>query len=612
MVEGSQGATPRMGEDSYRSFLVGYGALFFAPHPVAGALFLLATFSGSANLGTGVLLGILVATWTAHILRRSRHELESGLYGFNGALAAFVIFSLQAEAGALYGYTALLSVLTVPITIALVDGRWVNRFGLPVLSIPSVLVGFPALLLLSRFADLEVWPSLILPAHLSGESLFQGVYYTSAMRDVSLPTGMHPPMLILFGLGFAVYSRRLLAQVLLGIAISSIVGFVFLGWHGAFDFDFVIIAGLPCFVAIACIFTGKGWRSLALGVVAVFAAFFLWFFGGLFLTDYDLPQLTAPFCICCAALLGSLRILGPRKPTFLPDLIPLHRVGPPTNASNWATQRASGWHYWEELSGRMSGNWEDYATADKLARARDLVRRSRHIVVITGAGVSTESGIPDYRTGAVAWKQYDTSHFRFERFMSSEVSRREYWSMSQDFFLVLRNAKPNPGHVALAELHKLGKLEAIITQNVDRLHQRGGVPGEKVIEIHGNEHGVTCLKCGLQYSRDEVYDWIVSGIQVPYCTSCQGILKPDSTAFGQPMIEEQSERALVAMQAADLVIISGTSLEVQPVATLPLIALRAGAPLVVVNLQATDYDVFASHVFRGPSGAILPEICRAD
>ncbi|MCA9002110.1 MAG: urea transporter, partial [Planctomycetes bacterium] len=539
----SAASSPRFGEDFYRSFLVGYGALFFAPHPASGALFLLATFAANPALGTGVLLGILSATWTAHFLRRSRFELEHGLYGFNGALAAFAVFSLQGDAGALYGWTAVCAALTVPITMALMDGAWSQRFGLPALSIPSLVIGFPVLFALTRWTELETVPGLLLPAHLSSQALFDGAYYTSEMFQASVGATPSGSMALLFALGLAIYSKRFLLKVVLGVCVSTLVGFLFLGWYGAFDFGFVWVAGLPTFVAVGVVFTGRGLRSFGLGVVGVLLAFALWFSSGLWLVDLELPQLTAPFCLSTVALLGGLRSMGLKRPAFLPELIPLHQIGPPARVSEWAAQRASGWRYWEELAGRIQGTWEEYTTAEKLARARDLVRKSRKIVVITGAGVSTESGIPDYRTGAVAWKQYDTSHFRFERFMASEVSREEYWKMSQDFYLVLRNARANAGHVALAELDKLGKLEAIITQNVDRLHQMAGVDPSRVIEIHGNEQGVTCLKCGRKYTRDEVYDWIVSGVQVPYCTGCQGILKPDSVAFGQPMLEGESRRA---------------------------------------------------------------------
>jgi NAD-dependent deacetylase len=598
------------GEDFYRSFLVGYGALFFAPHPVSGALFLLGTFAASPELGTAVILGLFAATSAAHILKRARLELEHGLYGFNGALAAFVVFSMKGDPATLHLLTVLAATLTVPVTVRLLDGFWTTRLALPGLSLPSLLVGFPLVLVMSRYGDLHAWPATVLPPYLTSDSLFDAGFYAVGLRElVGGPLGQWP-VILFFVVGFGFHSRRILAYILGGLATGALTGFTFLGWIGAFDFSFVVITATPTFVALACVFTGSGWRSLLFGLAGVVLSFFAWFLIGMELTDRDLPFLTAPFFLATTSMLLLLRALPAERMSFLPRLIPLHQLGSPATAVRWSTDRDFGWRYWRELSGQLDGTASDYSNDEKLARARDLVRRSRRIVVLTGAGISTESGIPDYRTGAVAWKQYDTNHFRFEQFMASEVSRQAYWEMSQDFFLVLRAALPNAAHDAIVALEKHEKLRAVVTQNVDRLHQRAGLPEGRVIEIHGNEHTVSCLQCGRTYDREEIYRWILNGTTVPYCSSCQGILKPDSVAFGQPMIEEESARSLEAVRECDLLIVAGTSLEVQPVASLPLVALRAGQPLIVVNLQATDYDPFAKFVFRGTCGAVLPELCH--
>jgi len=600
------------GEDFYRSFLVGYGALFFAPHPVSGALFLLATFAAGPVVGTAVLLGLFAATTTAHLMRRSRVELESGLYGFNGALAAFAVFSLQGETVELQLLAAGLAALTVPVTVWLLDGRWTTRLGLPVLSVPSLIVGLPLCYALTHYQGLHPWPGTMLPPYLTANSLFGAEYYSDTMRDAvaSFPGGS--PVLLLFLVGFGVYSRKLLAHLVTGLLLGAGVGYAFLGWVGAFDFSFVIVTALPTYLALAATFTGAGWRSVLYGAVGVVASFLLWFFLGLWLADQGLPTLTVPFVISTLSALLLLRLVPAERAPFLPRQLPLHQVGGPQLAERWSKDRQFGWRYWQETAGKLDLDWREYTDPQKVARARELVRRSQRIVFLTGAGISTESGIPDYRTGAVAWKQYDTKQFRFERFVASEDSRRAYWEMSQDFFLVLRAALPNAAHDAIAGLDALGKLEAIITQNVDRLHQRAGVADERVIEIHGNEHTVSCLRCGQSYDREEIYRWILHGVDVPYCSRCQGILKPDSVAFGQPMIDEECERALAAVRNADLLIIAGTSLEVQPVASLPVVALRAGTPVLIVNLQATDYDAFAELVLRGSCGALLSEICQLD
>ncbi len=610
MTDPRESVVRERGEDFYRSFLVGYGALFFAPHPVSGALFLLGTFAAAPVLGTAVLLGLLAATTTAHLMRRARVELEGGLYGFNGALAAFVAFSLQGETVELQLLSAGLAALTVPVTAWMLDGVWTRRLGLPVLSLPSLIVGLPLCLALTRLHHLTPWPATMLPPYLNSGSIFSAELYSDSMREAvaALPGGS--PVLLLFMAGFALHSRRLIAYMLGGLLLGAAVGFTFLGWVGAFDFSFVVVTALPTFLALAATFTGSGWRSVTFGAAGVVLSFAIWFFLGLQLTDYELPILTLPFVLSTVSGLMLLRFLPAERFPFLPRALPLHQVSGPEAAERWSHDRDFGWRYWQETAGKLGGDWRDYTSEEQVTRARELIRKSRRIVFLTGAGISTESGIPDYRTGAVAWKQYDTEQFRYERFMASEESRRAYWQMSQDFFLVLRAALPNAGHDAIASLDKLGKLEAVITQNVDRLHQRAGVSAEHVIEIHGNEHTVSCLRCGHSYEREEIYRWILHGVEVPYCSKCQGILKPDSVAFGQPMIEHECERALVAVQRADLLVISGTSLEVQPVASLPLVALRAGTPILVVNLQATDYDAFSELALYGSCGALLPEICR--
>jgi NAD-dependent deacetylase len=403
------------------------------------------------------------------------------------------------------------------------------------------------------------------------------------------------------------HSRRTLALIGAGLLLGAAVGFAFLGWYGALCGSFVLITAAPTFVALGGVLVAGGPRAWALASIGVIAAFFAWFGLGLALREVSLPYLTLPFWTTATAFLLLLRA-APQPSRFLPALVPLHQVSTPESSERWAKGRELGWRYWQSLALRNAAVAHGPHEQAELARAGALVAGARRIVAITGAGLSTESGIPDYRTGAIAWKQYDTEHFRWERFLASEESRAKYWQMSQDFYLVLRGAAPNPAHRFFVELARRGTLGRVITQNVDRLHQAAGLDDALVIEIHGNEHGVSCLRCGARFERGEVFRWIQAGVDVPYCPRCQGILKPDSIAFDQPMPEGASLDALEAIQACDLVLVAGTSLEVQPIATLPLVALRAGKPLVIVNLQPTDYDPFAAAVLRGRVGELLPKL----
>jgi NAD-dependent deacetylase len=601
--------TSGRGEVFQRAFLKGYGALFFAPSPIAGSLFLLGTFAASATAGVAVLLGLFVSTWVAVLLKRSRIEVEHGIYGFNGALIAFAFTSLQLPQDVLYLSVLPAAALTTRITAWFLDDSFARRLALPPLSSPSLLVAFPATVAFAHWGGFEPWPSTMMGSSLFGfDQWFDPSFHSAGMRQAMVGLGDSWAVVLLFGAGLLVHSWRLTLGVLAGLLCGSAVGWLFLGWYGAFDFNFVVVTATPVFVAISMVFTGGGWRGLLWALAAVFLSFVVWFASGLYLADLNLPFYTLPFWSVTTAMLFVLRIAPKQAFALLPQLIPLHEVSTPENAIRWQSDRDFGWRYWRSLKDGHDGPWDARAGKADVRRARDLIRKSRKIVFLTGAGISTESGIPDYRTGAIAWKKYDTKHFRWERFLESEESRVAYWKMSQDFYLVLRTAECNDGHRAIAALHEQGKLLSVVTQNVDCLHQQAGVPADKVIELHGNEHRVSCLSCSFHTSRDEVYRWVLNGADAPYCPECQGILKPDSVAFDQPMPEIESRQSLEAIEQCDLLIIAGTSLAVQPAATLPLIALRAGIPVIVVNLQVTDYDAFAKAAVYGKCGQVLPDL----
>ena len=595
------------GDDLYRAVLTGYGALFLLPSARAGALLYLATFAASPTLGTAVLIGVLASTAVAHLAQREKQQLESGLFGFNGALAAFAVFSMTVSVELGLALVPLAAAATTLLQAWLIDGPWARRLAIPPLSLASLLVGLPLALGLARFGGYEAWPSVGVPTHLaSAADLFKADFYASEIRSALAPSWRSAPAVLFILLASWLHSRASLLHLIAGAGLGALVGYACLGWYGALGSSFVLTTAIPTFMALAGVFSAGGVRAWSYASLAVVVSFFVWALLGLEFRDAGLPMLTLPFWFTTSSFLLLLRI-APAS-SFLPQLVPLHQASSPEVGERWARGRELGWRYWQGLAQRAPSEAQAQELRTELARAAALVAGSRRIVAITGAGLSTESGIPDYRTGTVAWKQYDTAHFRWEQFLASEESRAKYWEMSQDFYLVLRAAEPNAAHRFFGELERAGKLERVITQNVDRLHQRGGVSDSRVLEIHGNEHSVSCLRCLARYDRGEVFRWIQGGVRAPYCPRCQGILKPDSIAFDQPMPDGPSLDALDAIRSCDLVIIAGTSLEVQPIATLPLVALRARKPLLIVNLQATDYDVFASAVLRGRVGELLPLI----
>ena len=244
---------------------------------------------------------------------------------------------------------------------------------------------------------------------------------------------------------------------------------------------------------------------------------------------------------------------------------------------------------------------------DQLAQ---LILDSSRIVVLTGAGISTESGISDFRSPGGVWDRYDPNDLNFQSFLRSEESRKIYWQFHREFYLPMKQSEPNTTHYALAELEKLGKLDRIITQNVDNLHQRAGSSPEKIIEIHGTACTVKCLECEAKYARDEIERRLDTGVEVPRCDHCTGLLKPATISFGQAMPEKETRESFETAGACDLFIVLGSSLVVHPAASLPSEAVNSGARLAIVNLTSTPYDNEATLVIHAQCGDIMRQVAE--
>lgn len=235
---------------------------------------------------------------------------------------------------------------------------------------------------------------------------------------------------------------------------------------------------------------------------------------------------------------------------------------------------------------------------------------AQKIVVFTGAGISTDSGIPDFRSSSGLWSKYNPEDFYFHRFLTNEVSRKTYWKMYREFFKALHQAKPNAAHYACKVLFDIGKLYCVITQNVDGLHQKAGVPEELVLELHGNARIVCCLNCEKTYHSTEIERWLDRGVEVPMCENCGGLLKPATVSFGQVLPHEVLLKAEFCARTCDLLIAAGSSLTVYPAASIPLLAKKSGAKVVIVNLEPTPYDESVDLVIYGNAGLVLTESLR--
>ncbi|MFH2012763.1 MAG: NAD-dependent protein deacylase [Pseudomonadota bacterium] len=251
---------------------------------------------------------------------------------------------------------------------------------------------------------------------------------------------------------------------------------------------------------------------------------------------------------------------------------------------------------------------DDKILNERINKVADFIIEANNVVVFTGAGVSTESGIPDFRSPGGLWDKYDPEDFLYQKFLASEESREKYWNMNSELYYTVADAKINKAHYAIVELERMGKLDCVITQNIDNLHQKAGLPDDKVIELHGTTMWVNCLNCGKKYTREDIQIRLEKGLKVPYCDYCGGILKPATISFGQPMPLEETREAERRSRLAGLFIVIGSSLVVQPAAMMPLYAIRGGSKLVIINMENTPYDANADLVIYGKAGEIMEKI----
>ena len=238
-------------------------------------------------------------------------------------------------------------------------------------------------------------------------------------------------------------------------------------------------------------------------------------------------------------------------------------------------------------------------------KARQCIERATRIVGFTGAGISTESNIPDFRSPNGVWARNRT--VTFQEFLASEEDRKEYWRQKVEAWPAMREALPNPGHLAFAKLYEQQKLLGLITQNIDGLHQRSGLPEETLVRLHGTTLQVTCLDCGWSIPMDDAVTRF-DGQSCPRCDRCEGFLKPATISFGQSLDEQALRKAETLCRQADLLVAVGSSLVVQPAALFPLVAKQAGAALIIINREETPLDRHADVVLHGEIGRILPDL----
>lgn len=266
-------------------------------------------------------------------------------------------------------------------------------------------------------------------------------------------------------------------------------------------------------------------------------------------------------------------------------------------------------HSTPDLPRSWVGTRDYRSLMSNLDTALDLLRSRERLLVFTGAGISTESGIPDFRGPNGVWTRVDPSEFTYDRYLSNPETRKKSWAMRKDSGVL--DAAPNSAHRALVDLWEAGLLLAVVTQNIDGLHQAAGLPEEAVVELHGNVRTVDCLACGESWPTPEVISRVDAGEADPHCRECGGIIKVSVISFGQAMPAHEVHRASQLAHASDAVIAVGSTLSVYPAAYVPLEARETGSAYVIVNQGATEHDHIADVVVEGAAGEVLPRFVEA-
>jgi len=244
---------------------------------------------------------------------------------------------------------------------------------------------------------------------------------------------------------------------------------------------------------------------------------------------------------------------------------------------------------------------------DKITLIADKIKQGGKNIVFTGAGISTESGIPDYRSQGGIWDKFRPVYF--DEFMSAKDAREEYWRRWKELYSGITRAKPNAGHLSIARLYRMGLLQAVITQNVDGLHQESGLADENVIELHGNTRRIRCMSCRKITSTEKTRKRLDSGDRAPEC-ECGGYLKPDTISFGQAMPVVEVEKATSLSQTCDFFLVVGSTLLVQPAAHMPIYAKQNSAFLAIVNLSETPCDDMCDVLIQDKAGDVLQRIVK--
>lgn len=537
----------RLDSEVGRAAAAGYAQVLFAESPLAGLLMLLGLIPLAPRAAAGAALACSLATVLARLRGYPYAEWRRGLYGYTAALTGVFWGVLFAPTWRAWLVLVAAALAAPPLTR--LAHRLLTPRQLPALALPALALTWVAWLLLA--------PAETAPAT-GWRALACGWVLTLA--------------------GLAVSSRLLAVTAVLGGVIGLAVSSA-LGDAGAAG---VLANSVPTAIALGGVFLPFSPAALAVAGLAAAGAGALWW-GVTIDAALPLPVLVAPFSLLTIGVVSALRLARLRRLVpGRPAPLPLASVGSP-----------------------------EVARRARLAQTRldTLATRSRKICVLTGAGVSTGAGLPDFRGPRGLWTR--TCDIQLADFVRSPEARAAYWQEEQRFFRLVEAVSPAATHKALAALGRQGRLSAVVTQNVDGLHQAAGLPAEAVIELHGSIREAVCLDCGHAVERATLSSRIERGGAALYCPACQGLLKGGSVMFGERVSPDRLDAALRAVLAADLLLVLGTSLLVAPASDLLQWARDAGVPIVIVNATPTPYDADADAALTADVDAVMVDLAEA-
>jgi len=591
-----------------------YGQVLFADSPLVGALLVLSLGMLSARMLFFSFAGALIASTAARLLRKDLFYVEHGIFGYNGVVLGIFwswYFVLSPASVILFLPAAF---LLCPLQSVLIKRLSGGKYGLPVMSLPAVALLYASLMTaywLVFSAKLFPYLELFAPASETLDPLLRvnpneggPVWAFIATHGLHVWTVILGGILILSRISF--FSAA--AFVLCGYALTIVAPQLFASGASIY-LGFNV---LPSAVALFGILLIPNVWALLYTTLGFFVCTGLWLVLSGLLDFLNLPLLTLPFNLTILLLMTAARRMGPLHSGLVP--VPLERISTPEKAMQSCRPilgpypQAPGIR---RAAGFVRGFLPRFKPTHKeIAGMADIIRSARRIAILSGAGTSTESGIPDFRNAPAFWRRFGAEEMTYQHFLSRADIRERYWEMERQLRRLIEEAQPNDVHHAAARLERMGKLSCVVTQNVDGLFQKAGVTPDRVIEIHGSIRTARCIRCGTLHADEEIEAMLGSGVAAPLCRACREPLKPDTVFVGETLRETTTGEALFRILGSDLLLVVGTSLQVDPVASFADLAWRKGIRIAIVNLQPTPKDNLADVVVRKPLGPFFRKVMK--